>query len=119
MVNNNPDSNGEKPLIARLNGSVGKKVAKDVRNMRQKVIDLKRIMVDSIKPEELFQLMRDSIELALAGNGDAKKWVVDTIIGTPIKSPDLTEVSETQEEDPKVVLLDWRRNGIDTTAESN
>jgi hypothetical protein len=119
MVTHNPEPTGRPEKFNGYNGT-GRKVKKDVRALRQQVVDLKRIMVGSLKPEELFRLCRDAIDLALAGNKDAREWIIEQVVGTPIKSPELDACdADAEAAPPKVVLLDWRRNGLDAIAESN
>jgi hypothetical protein len=123
MVNNNPDSNG-KPKTKTVSFQVPEKQepprrTRQGRAIRQKVFDLKQITIEALDPVEWFCIVRSIIDLALAGNRDAATWIADRVIGKPTQTIDLNDFSEAQEEAPKVVLLDWRRNGIDTTAESN
>jgi hypothetical protein len=90
-------------------GAPGKQVKKCVRDLRQKVIDLKTILVGALEPDEVYYIARNIIDLAVAGNMDAATWIIDRCIGKPINSPEIAEMSEPAVEAPKVVLLDWRR----------
>lgn len=120
MVAHNPDSNGKNPVPKQFEGHVGtgRKVAKDVRDLRRRVCDLKMVLANAITPEEVHEIARGIIDLALAGNRDAATWIMDRVIGKPTKSIEITELSATSDEPPKVMLLDWRRN-VESAPESN
>jgi hypothetical protein len=120
MVTNNPEPNGDERIVTfTAKRGAAKVPRKQVAALRQKVIDLKTILVASVTGEELHELSRSVLALANAGNMEAAKWVRDTIIGTPIKSPELDACEDdTETEAPKVVLLDWRRHS-ESAPESN
>ncbi len=127
MVSKNPDSNGKKRDYNLKTGNQfafkpGETAAdnrpKAVRELKQKVIDLKAVLISCLTAERLWFIAEQIIELAEAGNMEAATWIVDRCIGKPQKSLEITQADERSDEAPKVVLLDWRRQN-DTSAESN
>lgn len=106
---------------AKFNGTngTGRKVAKQTRDLRAKVFDLKAVLVGCLTPERMWMIAEHIIELAEAGNIEAATWIVDRCIGKPTKTLEITQADTQSDEPAKVVLLDWRRNGVHAAAESN
>lgn len=102
----------------QFNGNTGKKVTKQTRDIRAKVLDLKTVLVSCLTPERLWLIAEQIIELAEAGNMEAATWIVDRVIGKPTKSVEITTADSASDEAPKVVLVDWRRHA-DAIPESN
>ena len=106
---------------AKFNGTNGKgrRVDKDVRELRRKVLDLKAVLVASLTPERLWLIAEQIIELAEAGNMEAATWICDRCIGKPTQATDITTQDVQSDEPAKVVILDWRRKQDAAPLESN
>lgn len=88
------------------------------RDLRQKVVDLRAVLLACLTTERLWIIAEQIIELAEAGNLEAATWIVDRCIGKPTQAIDISQSELPSNEAPKVVLLDWRSQP-DAAPESN